>query len=326
MNILSRHKIVVGFLLAAAMFWYPVQAQEQTGSDNTEVLAPTEAVAPEIAEISQEADSNVDPNTNSEGTEPESNLVDLSLPDANEPVLAEGGQENPFWQPKYHPQVTKQVYYLLGYPYYAGGVEYSGENPFEENPGDTSEEEITGSNSPSDPNVSVDPNQIDQAEHTVRITGLQAGKQIYTMEKSCDVIHQWRTLNESPAIALEIIYSVELTKASTHIYEVNPELAVKVKRTIGQIRQLNQKFDATSRLVFQGIVDGQLDEKTFAHMEKEFTELKALFTRLADQNDSISVALGVGKIDRNSSDAMAGGAVSFSRTILPAPEKLSDLK
>jgi len=321
MNILSRHKIVVGFLLAAAMFWYPVQAQEQTGSDNTEVLASTEAVAPEIAEISQEADANVDPNTNPERTEPEPNLVDLSLPDANEPVLAEGGQENPFWQPKYHPQVTKQVYYLLGYPYYAGGMEYSGENP-----GDTSEEEITGSNSPSDPNVSVDPNQIDQVEHTVRITGLQAGKLIYTMEKSCDVIHQWRTLNESPAIALEIIYSVELTKASTHIYEVNPELAVKVKRTIGQIRQLNQKFDATSRLVFQGIVDGQLDEKTFAHMEKEFTELKALFTRLADQNDSISVALGVGKINRNASEAMAGGPVSFSRNNLPAPETLTELK
>lgn len=321
MNILSKHKIVLGFLLAAVMFWYPVQAQEQTGSDNTEDLAPSEAVASEIAEISQEADSNVDPNTSTEAAVPEPNLVDLTLPDANEPVLGEEGPENPFWQPKYHPQVTKQVYYLLGYPYYPGGVKYS-----EENWGDIDEEDHTGNDSLGDPNESMDPNQIGLAEPRMGITAREIGKRFSVMERCCDMIHQWRTLNESPAIALEMVYSIELTKTSTHIYEVNPELAVKVKRTIGQIRQLNQKFDITSRMVFQGIVDGQLDEKTFAHMEKEFTELKALFTRLAEQNDSISVALGVGKINRNSSDAMASGSVSFSRTILPVPETLSELK
>jgi len=321
MDNMAGRIILLGFLLAAAMFWYPVQAQDQTGSDNTGDVTLPEVVAGEIAGIGSQWDANIDPNTNPEAAAPEPNLQELSLPEANEPVLGEGGPENPFWQPKYHPQVTKQVYYLLGYPYYPGGVKYS-----EENLGDIDEEDHTGNDSPSDPNESMDPNQIGLAEPREGITGLETRKRFSIMERCCDMIHQWRTLNESPAIALEMVYSIELTKTSTHIYEVNPELAVKVKRTIGQIRQLNQKFDITSRLVFQGVVDGQWDEKTFAHMEKEFTELKALFTRLAEQNDSISVALGVGKINRNASEAMASGPVSFSRTILPAPEILPELK
>jgi len=321
MNIFSRHKIVSGFLLVTALLWFPILAQEPIGSDNNADVTFPEVVTGEIVGTGPKADATIDPNTNPETAAPEPNLVDRSLPEANEPVPAGGGKENPFWQPKYHPQVTKQVYYLLGYPYYAGGVRYS-----EENPEEVAEDEISSDSLPDEPNVSRDSSQTGPAERGVGISGLEARKRISIMERCCDIIHQWRTLNESPAIAMEMVYSIELTKTSTHIYEVNPGLAVKVKRTIGQIRQLNQQFDETSRMVLQGIADQHYEERTFAHMEKEFTELKTLFTRLAEQNDSISAALGVGKINRNSSDVMAGGPVSFSRNILPAPETLSELK
>ena len=133
------------------------------------------------------------------------------------------------------------------------------------------------------------------------------------MEKCCDLIHQWRTLNEAPATALEIVYSIELTKTSTGIYHTKPNLAVNVKRTIGLIGRRNRQFDQISQMIFQDLLGGAIDKTLLGRLEKQISDLESLLVRLAEQNDAISMELGVGKINRQAANPKASEPIKFSK-------------
>ena len=121
------------------------------------------------------------------------------------------------------------------------------------------------------------------------------------MENAYELIHQWRCINESPDAALEIVRSVELTRRSSGIYDVEPKLAVEVKRTIGQIGLLNRHFDSTSRTAVATIIASRSSRSLISRMKKQLADLSAQMERLIDQNDQISIALGIGKINRQAS-------------------------
>ena len=225
-----------------------------------------------------------DPNTDPTG-------VNFDRVLQSEPNQLTGGpQPTQYWLRTYHPQVTEQIFALLRYPYYPGGADY------DRAPLPTAAVTMLPSQSPP-------PNLTD----------------IHRMVQQCsDIIHQWRDLNESPATTLEILRTVELTKTSTNIYNIDPQLAIDAKRTVGQIGRVNHRLDLTSRIIIHNAIAGHPDKALFAHLEKQLNDLESLLERLARQNDRISVALGVGKIDRRQPPNFAE-PIDYSSSTLPTP-------
>jgi len=118
------------------------------------------------------------------------------------------------------------------------------------------------------------------------------------IQTCCDLIHQWRCFNESAETAQEVLWALTLTKRSTGIYRLNPALAVQVRRTVGQMGRVNRRFDATSRLVLESVLQGRSDERLLSRLEKQAKDLVSLREHLAGQNDQVSTALGHGKLAR----------------------------
>lgn len=191
-------------------------------------------------------------------------------------------QTTRIWQHQYHPQVTPRIFQVLCYPYYPGGYRY----PLPETASQTiAEDDI----------VLIDPNQFDTAlnKDTIR----------HALETYCDLVHQWRTINESTDVTTEVIRSIELTRRATGIYHLNAGLAIDVKRTLGRIGRLNQTFDRTSRFALQNLLYHRHNKLMSARLEKHVHELQSLFEHLCEQNDAITVKLGIGKIDRQAKRA-----------------------
>jgi len=211
-------------------------------------------------------------------------------------------QPDKLWQNRYHPQVTPRTFALLGYRYYRGGREYT----LSEIPALDSQRQLLDlpESAGADPNDNI---IMSKALDPAVLNELRV-----SLERCCDLVSRWRMINESPYTTLEIVYSFELTKTGTGIYQTEPQLAINVKRTVGQIGRRNRQFDLISRLVYQSLLAGTIDKALPARMEKQITELESLILRLAEQNDAISVQLGIGKIDRQSAFAINPDPINFS--------------
>ena len=206
------------------------------------------------------------------------------------------------WENRYHPQVTARTFALLSYPYYRGGRKYTlSEMPaldFQRHLLDLPETAGADPNDNIIKSKALDPAVLNE----LRVS----------LERCCDLVSRWRMINESPYTTLEIVYSVELTKTGTGIYQTEPQLAINVKRTMGLIGRRNRQFDLISRLVYQSLLAGTIDKALLARMEKQITELESLILRLSEQNDAISVQLGIGKINRQSAFVINPDPINFS--------------
>jgi|GEM_PF-1339986 len=249
--------------------------------------------------------SAIDPNA-------EPNLPEELLPiplhaDPNEFRPASWKSPLMYWQPKYHPQVTSSIFRIICYPYYPGGQAYPAADLAQM--GALAPEDYpinSAAGSPTDPNRPA-PERLSSPAAMIQLQS--------SLVKCCDLVHKWRSINESPALALEIIRSVELTRTTTSIYRINPRLAVEVKRVIGHIGRVNHNFDLTSRWAMRALTEGKVEKILFGRMEKQLADLEAQLVRLENLNDSISLALGIGKINRTSPPP---DKIDFSCLIMPA--------
>ena len=213
----------------------------------------------------------------------------LSVP--SEPTHAGVVQEpTKYWQPAYHPQITDQVFRVLSYPYYPGGEDYP-------QPLSLSDQEPTDAPPDQDANGSS-PLNLERAQHLI--------------ESYAARLFQWRSINESAASLLEVLRTVELTRRDTGIYIANPGLAVDAKRTLGRLGRTNRRFDLTSRQAVRSMLQGQADPSLIYRLDKLLADLATLFERLAEQNDLLSIALGLGKIERTYSSATLHERIDYS--------------
>ncbi|MCP4708978.1 MAG: hypothetical protein GY869_10160 [Planctomycetes bacterium] len=222
------------------------------------------------------------------------------LPDESKPSPLL--QSDKLWQNRYHPQVTPRTFALLSYPYYRGGREYV----LSELPALDSQQQLLDLPE----SAAADPNDNNMTKTLLDLALLNELR--LSLERCCDLVSRWRMINESPYTTLEIVYSVELTKTGTGIYQNEPQLAINVKRTIGQIGRRNRQFDLISRLVYQSLLTGNIDKALLSRMDKQITELETLITHLTEQNDAISVQLGIGKVNRESAFTINPEPISFS--------------
>jgi len=193
----------------------------------------------------------------------------------------------PYWQVAYHPQVTPQVFAALGYPYHPGG------QPYVTNPPDGAAARLADSLAAAP--GPLDPNRLADDQLLAR----QAGSPGAALQTCCDLIHQWRAINESLGVTLEVVRSIELTRRETGIYYVQPKLAVTVKRTLGRLGQVNRDFDRLSRLALEKLLAGEVDRVLLARLDKQLTDLQALLAALAEQDDQVAITLGIGRIRRD---------------------------
>lgn len=183
-----------------------------------------------------------------------------------------------YWKPIYHPQITDHVFRVLSYPYFPGGKDYPTPLP----PGD---KDPTDAPPDQDPNAAKsDPLDLEKSQHVI--------------ESYAACLFQWRSINESPASLLEAVRTIELTRRDTGIYIANPGLAVDAKRTLGRLGRTNRSFDLAARRAVRSVLQGQADPALIYRLDKLLTDLASLFDRLAEQNDLLSIALGLQRIER----------------------------
>lgn len=199
------------------------------------------------------------------------------------------------WYPIYHSQVGPSVFTLIDYPYGVNGIRYDQPQVYP-----LAEMQNTVS-----PTKSSDPNDV----HSPK--SLQES-QALMLEKWCELVHQWRRLNEAPVLATEVVHAAGLTRAQVRIYQMNPQLAVDIKRTLGRIGSMNKTFDLTSRMVLRDILGGQTDTNVCLEMEKQLADLESLMDRLAETDDIVSIALGVGPINRKDWNAVLADPIDYS--------------
>jgi len=256
--------------------------------------------------------------------------ADTTLPPLQQPV-------GHYWEPSYHPQVSRRTFYLLAYPYYAHGVAYAREKteiplPWREIsdpccPAQApARETAAGGNSATAGNSApgggetgplaaresgrADPNQ--QTEPSISPETLDRLR--FELEYCCDLIHQWRSVNESPATVLEVARGVALTRTETNIYRYQPRLAVDTKRILEQIGRLNRSFDRTSRMALAKILAGESDRILLSRMEKQLTDLRTILEHLAQNNDRIGIVLGIGRFERGKQETVS---LDFADLALP---------
>jgi len=261
----------------------------------------------------------------------------LSDPNQGGAAAGQEKRARKYWRPRYHPQVTGWIFQVMGYPYYFEGQAYvvddlSGLAAFTEErfEGDSEEQgenkakageggkketgggKAAGTGKGKDRSVTVAKGPKADAEAGGRSDGgsdPNAGEAVaeaapdwqkrrLLLERCCDLVHRWRGVNESPGVTAEVVRAIELTRMETEIYRQQPKLAVQVKRTIGQINRTNRGFDLTHRLMMLDMLQGRVDRTLLSRMEKQLTDLQSMIDRLADYNDEIGVALGIGAFDR----------------------------
>ena len=74
-----------------------------------------------------------------------------------------------------------------------------------------------------------------------------------------------------------------------------PPAQDKGHETVGDILR---KERVTRRITVETIIAGRATRSLMSRMKKQLADLTAQMERLIEQNDQISVALGIGKIDR----------------------------
>lgn len=210
-----------------------------------------------------------------------------------------------FWDPLYHPQVTSQTFACLSYPYYLGGHNYA----------DPQYDPLV--------KLTVNTGSIAEAAGDPNSSAILSEKQslINALLLSCDLIHRWRQINESPVVALEVVRTAQLTQAGSYIYKIKPELAVEAKRTTGLIAGKNRNFDCSSRMMLRQLAVADSDKAILLEMEKQLVDLESLLSRLAEQNDAISVCLGIGKVDRMNPRVIFEERVDYSHYVLLSSPK-----
>jgi len=266
---------------------------------------------------------------------PESANEVLANPDAVPPVSAKA--ENPwnqnrlFWERSYHRQVTPEMFRLIEYPYYRGGKAFDPEEEATVPSGNdggkdaqTAEntEPVKNSAQPepvqskaaaeSPPAENGTKGDLTEAGGTSTKESLEKYLPLTQMYEVVRLTHRWREMNESESFALEVLRSVELTRTSTQIYQIRPELAIAVKRSLGGIGILNLKLDRTIRDVLRRLAAREQAQYEIAHLRKLMADLESSITQLASQNDKISMELGLGAINRDSPFGTAPEPIRFS--------------
>ncbi len=125
-----------------------------------------------------------------------------------------------YWHPVRVPTQTQYVYSTVGYPYYVGGTNYTVVVP-----------ETTGST---------------YSGTTVKTETESAGAsgRYSQMLEVTEMIHEWRTLNESAQFQARLPAKGD---------EVTPE----VQRLVQKIKRLNQQFDEQSRKAMEKLAASQ---------------------------------------------------------------------
>ncbi len=142
------------------------------------------------------------------------------------------------------------------------------------------------------------------------------------LENCSDLIFRWRQINESPTFMLELLRSVKLTETDSGIYQANPDIAVQIKRTIGNIAKINKNFDFTSRITMEAILTGEYPRAWLSRLEKQLADLRNRLILLKDLNDKGSQALGLGDIDRSFDHPKYSDKIIFEIIETPDPYNL----
>lgn len=156
------------------------------------------------------------------------------------PLYARGKKY--YWQPTYVYGGARKVYPVTGYPYYVGGTSYTVIESSSAQEGSQSQA--------TSPSVPVDPESSE-------------GTRLMQMFELTDLIHHWRSMNESEEFQKRAAAAEKSDSAET-------------KQLMSHIKQGNQRFDAQSREAMTKLAQGEDAE---AEIELAGQTLEKLFEK-----------------------------------------------
>jgi len=133
-----------------------------------------------------------------------------------------------YWHPRYPLKTPAPIWPSLGYPYYVGGTDYVVVTP----PAETSEQA---------PQALPVPGPGDTPTDGTAETG-SAVDRYEQIQELTDLVHEWRTMNESPSVHQRLPSSGESQEA---------------RSLFAAIRQENQRFDQAARSAMRELARGQ---------------------------------------------------------------------
>lgn len=146
-----------------------------------------------------------------------------------------------FWYPTHGPLPSKQVWTAIGYPYYVG------------TPGDALPLRSSGE--------SVGTDSADRDSESAAPGGSTSEGPYLQMQELIDLIHAWRTLNESPALH-------ERLESLVGASEADPKLDA--------FRSANRSFDTASRKAMSRLVAGESAEEEVASAAEALQQVMQL--------------------------------------------------
>jgi len=133
-----------------------------------------------------------------------------------------------YWYPKYRRPLPKPVWPIIGYTYYPSTtVEYVAV-PQSAEPKSETNIVITGS----------DP----ASSETATAAGSASSNRYVQIQELAELIHEWRTLNESPAFHERVLAA---------------EASEQHRSALDKIRQKNQEFDAAAKQAMEQLAEGR---------------------------------------------------------------------
>jgi hypothetical protein len=174
-----------------------------------------------------------------------------------------------YWHPRYVARPSPTVWRTIGYPYYVGGSDYVVVTP----PAETGNEtyEVVPVPVPAEaPTDSTDP----------RSAGAEGGTEENTtegryleMQELADLIHEWRTMNESPLVHERIASGDELDE-----------------NLLNRISRENQQFDLQTRAAMDDLARGSSAEPRLVAARQHLENLAELFESLPESRNPDDVS------------------------------------
>jgi hypothetical protein len=153
-----------------------------------------------------------------------------------------------YWHPYYRHRPQWQIYAwnVVGYPYYPGGTNYVVQ-----------------------PTRRTIPESVPQVDKTVRpIRGLSKRKvsdRYVQLQEITDIIHEWRTLNESVEVHERVRMAMETS--------VHQPLVDSIKKT-------NKEFDQATRNAMYKLSSGRKADQELAEASRRLNQLQQMVKKL----------------------------------------------
>ncbi|MBN1488826.1 MAG: hypothetical protein JXA69_02825 [Phycisphaerae bacterium] len=158
-------------------------------------------------------------------------------------------RERRYWHPRYGKKPLPETWRTIGYPYYVGGTSYVVVEPTVV------------------PSVSAERVEASPSDATGTSPPAAVDDRLGELQDLIDLVHEWRTMNESAGLHKRIQAAIEMKQAA---------------ETLASIKTENEAFDKATRAAMRGLAAGRSVADALQAANTHWEELTELVESLPE--------------------------------------------